>query len=309
MPRPLPESLTISWSDPVTGETRSRRLDGAVRIGSNRQENDVVLGTPGVEPLHAEILADGGGWELVSLGLRRLKVDDAMHLRARLSSGSTFSIGPVVFRVLRDETNGRRPSSGSHPAFDAPAPPPRRSVGPAIAGLLLVLATGAAAWMSLRDEAAGRPEGGPPRARLRPSPQAPPPAKSPAGAAALAAGSLARAPLAGVAQPASATVVVRRAGTSFTLRGFFVSASGQLVTNHRLVAGADSVEVLAPGFAAPVPARLVAGDPARDLALLQADVLPPVPVAPLDDENVMREPEFALGASGADVRAFVGAHR
>jgi hypothetical protein len=149
MPREIPASLRICWTDPVTGEARSVPLEGALRFGSNRQQNDVVLPLRSVEPFHAEILGDrSGGWELVALGPRRLKVDDQMTSRARLAAGTEFSVGPVAFRVRPDEAQVRKAvsSTGSRRAFAPPPPPPAPARGPAIAVAILVAATGVATW-------------------------------------------------------------------------------------------------------------------------------------------------------------------
>lgn len=55
--------VSLLWIDPVTGETQKVALDHALRLGANRQQNDIVLPFAGVESLHAEIMSrSGGGW-------------------------------------------------------------------------------------------------------------------------------------------------------------------------------------------------------------------------------------------------------
>ena len=285
-------------------------LTGAVRIGSDRRQNDVVLDLPSVEPFHAEVVAGPVGWELVSLGMRKLKVDDGMSLHARLDAGSEFTIGPVAFRVEAVEA-APRASSGSGRAV---APPERHTHWSVLLGLALAAATLALTWSARRDPSPAK-SGAPPRtaradptAPKRPRPKAADPVRLPP----LEAGSVALAPAADDArtpQDASVTILVRLGGSPVPIRGFFVSAGGQLVTNHHLVAGTGPLEALVPGAGAPVPARLVAFDAARDLALLQAAVPGPVVVASLDDEAEMRGLALALGVSAADLRSFVAANR
>lgn len=313
-------NLRLCWTDPVTGVARSVPLAGALRLGSNRQNNDVVLPLRSVEAFHAEILGDrDGGWELVALGARRLKVGEAMTARARLSAGTEFSVGPVAFRVRPEEDVARRPvsSTGSRRAFAPPSPPPpapaaEASRWPLAAGLLLVAATGVATWSALRDRGPGPSE----PVKAASSPAAPagrarPKARPAARPAPLEAGAPSLHAETGEPHEAgdgAVPVLVNLAGASVRVRGFFVSPDGRIVTNHRLVASADSIFVEIAG-AAPVPARLVASDPARDLALLEAAVTGPVSVAPLDADDAMRTVADALGVPASGVRAFVASSR
>jgi hypothetical protein len=312
MPRDLPE-LKLHWNDPVSGRAKSVPLQGAVRIGSDRHGNDVVLPLQTVEPFHAEVAAiPEGGWEVVSLVPRRLKIGEGMAMHARLADGSTFSVGPVTFHLLAVEAAPPRPvsGSGSRAAFVPPSPTAipggRRSVA---AGLLLVAATAAAAWSALRERTPAPDLKSAPTA-VDPFARPHPKARTSARPAPLEAGSIVLAPADEPRDPAgSVTVLVRLSGATVPIRGFFVSAGGQLVTSYRVVAGTDSVAVFAPGSAGPVPARVVATDAASGLALLQASVAGPVPVAPLDDDAVMRSPAFSVGASPRDVRAFAASNR
>jgi S1-C subfamily serine protease len=93
------------------------------------------------------------------------------------------------------------------------------------------------------------------------------------------------------------------------VRGFFVTTNGLVLTNQRLAAAAESILVRAAGAEAPVTARMVASDPAKDLALLEVPVDGPVAATRLDDDDALRAAAVALGVPAADVRAFVGAHR
>ena len=62
--------------------------------------------------------------------------------------------------------------------------------------------------------------------------------------------------------------------------GFFVTPSGKLVTNFHVVKRTDYQQILMPGRKKPIDAHILATDEEHDLALLQAMVEPPVPVAP-----------------------------
>ena len=132
-------SLALMWMDPATGETRKVPLDHALRLGSNRQQNDVALPFAGVEALHAEIVSrPGGGWEIAPVGVLRLKVDGAMVPRAELRPGSTFSIGILDFTVGYAGALPERAGAAARPAATVSGssrilvPPPVRR--PAVAG-------------------------------------------------------------------------------------------------------------------------------------------------------------------------------
>lgn len=56
--------------------------------------------------------------------------------------------------------------------------------------------------------------------------------------------------------------------------GFFISASGSVVTNAHVVEGCDRPWIIA-GSGAPEPARVLARDSANDLALLKSEIKPP----------------------------------
>ncbi len=308
MARPLP-GLRLCWTDPATGDARALVLQGAVRIGSSRN-NDVVLPLRSVEPYHAEVLANpAGGWDLVAVTPRGLNVGGRMTPHARLLPGTEFSVGSVGFRarVLDDEARPAVPRSLSGDVRRwEPAPVASdASRGPlaAVAAVVILAVAGVAIWSGLR----ARPPAPPALASARPAPA--PAARRPAPAPPpLEAGSLALAPAEDPAG-AVAAVLVRMGGTTVPVRGFFVSAGGLLVTTRRLVLAADSFSVRVSGRAAPLSARLVASDPDHDLALLHVAVDEPVPVAPLHDDAAMLSPAFAIGASPSEVRTFVAAHR
>jgi hypothetical protein len=311
MPREIPVSLRLCWSDPVTGAARSVPLEGALRLGSHRQQNDVVLPFPSVEAFHAEILGDRtGGWDLVALGPRRLKVNGTMTSRARLTAGTQFSVGPVAFHVRPDEPAARRrvSSTGSRPAFPPPPAAPTRR--PAAALAVLVAATAVAALSALRDRP-GEAPGAPARtAATAPAPpgRSRPKAKAQDRTSLLEAGSVATAS-ADAQADAPPVVLVKVGGSWVPVPGFFVTAGGLLVTNQRLPSRAEAILVRAAGAEAPASARVVASDPLRDLALLEVPVSGPVAAARLDDEEALRAAALALGVPAAEVRAFVGAHR
>jgi hypothetical protein len=316
MPREIPVSLRLCWTDPVTGEARSVPLEGALRFGSNRQQNDVVLPLRSVEPFHAEILGDqAGGWELVALGPRRLKVDDQMTARARLTAGTEFSVGPVAFRVRPGDVQVHRPvsSTGSRRAFvPAPQPVPAPARWPAAGVALLVAATGVATWSAvhqkMEDVPGIRPKAASPAAPA--AGHARPKAKAADRTTLLEAGSVATSPTAAPGAGAAAPIVLVKIGGSWApVQGFFVATNGLVLTNQRLAAAAETILVRAAGADAPVTARLVASDPGKDLALLEVPVNGPVLATRLDDDDALRAAALALGVPAADVRAFVAAHR
>ncbi|MEO8054556.1 MAG: trypsin-like peptidase domain-containing protein [Acidobacteriota bacterium] len=315
MPREIPVSLRLCWTDPVTGEARSVPLEGALRFGSNRQQNDVVLPLRSVEPFHAEILGDqAGGWELVALGPRRLKVGDQMTPRARLTVGTEFSVGPVAFRVRPSELTVSRAvsSTGSRRAFAPPPPAPAPGRWAVAGAALLVSATGVATWSALHQKAevasGFRAKAASPAAAA--AGRARPKAKAAGRTALLEAGSVATSPAAAPDSGAAAPIVLVKIGGSWApVQGFFVTTNGLVLTNQRLIAAAESILVRAAEADAPVTARLVASDPGKDLALLEVPVNGLVLATRLDDDDALRAAALALGVPAADVRAFVGAHR
>jgi serine protease Do len=73
--------------------------------------------------------------------------------------------------------------------------------------------------------------------------------------------------------------------------GFIIDASGFILTNHHVVAGADRVTVsLSDGRA--LRADLVGSDPVIDVALLKVHTDDPLPVAPLGDSDQLRVGEW-----------------
>jgi serine protease Do len=73
--------------------------------------------------------------------------------------------------------------------------------------------------------------------------------------------------------------------------GFIIDASGFILTNHHVVAGADRVTVtLSDGRA--FRADIVGSDPVIDVALLQVHADDPLPVAPLGDSEQLRVGEW-----------------
>jgi S1-C subfamily serine protease len=84
------------------------------------------------------------------------------------------------------------------------------------------------------------------------------------------------------AQSAKETLPVYRPQEVRKEKGFatgtaFAVAKGRLVTNYHVIDGAQDVALMRDGVA--IPARVVARDPANDIAILEADVdVPPLPV-------------------------------
>jgi serine protease Do len=73
--------------------------------------------------------------------------------------------------------------------------------------------------------------------------------------------------------------------------GFIIRADGYLITNHHVVAKADSLKVRVSGMATALKARIVGTDPRSDLALLKVDPQRKLPVLPLGNSD-----ELAVGA-------------
>ena len=82
-----------------------------------------------------------------------------------------------------------------------------------------------------------------------------------------------------------------------------MTSSGKLVTNFHVVKRTDYQQILMPGSKKPIDARILATDEEHDLALLQAMVDPPVPVAPLAAGALLKmgDPVFALGSPAGPV--------
>lgn len=303
---PVPAtSLALMWLDPTTGETRTLPLDHALRIGSNRQQTDVTLPFAGVELIHAEINSRvGGGWEIAPVGALRLKVNGAMVSRAELRPGTTFSIGivdlTVGYAAGAPERTGAMslrvpaPVTSSQivtpplPRQPAPAHPPApdRRLPLTLLGGGVVAALAGVVWLVI------------PKAK-----PTPPPAPT-ASEATTASSTPAPAPTVNdpfeSAKKSVLTVVARLSfekGYS-TGTGFFVTPSGRFVTNAHVIKRTDYQQILRPGQKKLIDARIVATDEEHDLALLQAMIDPPVPVAPLAKASRLRmgDTVFALGS-------------
>ena len=320
-------SLALMWVDPATGETMKVPLDHALRLGSNRQQNDVALPFAGVEPLHAEIVSRaGGGWEIAPVGVVRLKVDGAMVPRAELRPGSTFSIGILDFTVgyagpppeqtdsparMRASISGSRvvtPPPPRRPAVAGPRPPePDRRLTFALLGGGLVAVAAAGLWFAVLRPRSSGPPGAVPAAALG--------AGTPSGAPSASATSAAPNPVPTAAGApndpflaAKKSVVTVIAKLAFdkgfaTGTGFFVTSSGKLVTNFHVVKRTDYQQILLPGQKKPIDAHILAADEEHDLALLQAMIEPPVAVAPLATGSALKmgDPVFALGSPAGPV--------
>jgi hypothetical protein len=311
-----PAPLTLSWTDPGSGAPRRVLVDHAIRLGSDARQNDVALPYPGVLGLHAEIVSDALGlWELVALGVPSILVDQVLVSRAPLDSGSRFVIGPIEFVISRPasttgtirtaEAAARTAAGRVTGRIPQPPPPPGTGARPALFVLLGVAALGLAAlggWFAARMER--RPAAA--AARPTPRPVEPEPAAAavpqPSPTAAVAAAPTATPgtePFTAV-KKAVVTVISRLAfekgfasGT-----GFFVTATGRLVTNFHVVRRTDYQQILLQGQKKPIDARIVATDEVHDLALLQAYVDPPVPFVTFDKDVRLRmgDPVFALGS-------------
>jgi hypothetical protein len=307
-------SLALMWLDPATGQTRKVLLDHALRLGSNRQKNDLILPFLGVEAFHAEIVSrSGGGWEIAPIGVPRLKVDGAVVPRAELKPGTTFSVGIVDFTVgytgLAPQWTESVPQPASKPVGSsrivvprlpsrpAPAqgrpPTPDRSLHFALLGGGVVAALAGVAWFVV----------------LRPKPAATTPAEPALRVAALTSAPTAvPTPSVDPFDAAKKSVVTVIAKLAFekgfaTGTGFFVTPSGKLVTNFHVVKRTDYQQVILYGQKKLVDARIIFTDEEHDLALLQAMIDPPVPVAPLAKASLLKMGDvvFALGSPAGPV--------
>jgi S1-C subfamily serine protease len=307
--------ILITWVDPTTGAPCKHVLSRAVRIGSNPKVNDIVLPFAGVAPLHAEIVAStDGGWELVAYGLSPVLLNDEPIERAPLSAGSNFSIGVISFTVAASaasplyasSTAGRPgavpagaaprrvPPAPAHvPAVPAPAQRPGSTSSMRIpvaiaATAVVIVALGLGGFLLLRSRPEPKPEPSKP-APLPTKPAPPAPAVTPTPADPFA--------------EAKRSVVTVIAKLSFdegfaTGTGFFVTSSGRVLTNYHVVRKTDYQQVILPGTKKPIDARILSFDEARDLALLQAYVTPPVPVAPVAQTTHLKMGDtiFTLGS-------------
>ena len=316
--------VTLMWIDPATGETRKVPLDHAVRLGSNRKQNEIVLPFAGVAPLHAEIVSKpGGAWEIVPIAAPRLKVDGAMVARAELKPGTTFLVGVVEFTVGFTRTAPEKTGAPAAPSPPAPAPAPvsrrpappqpafrpppvaakrpaapdRRLLYGLVAAALVVVASGITFFLARR----------PAKAVLAP------PAVEATGSTAASTAAVSAPPPAPAAPadpfaPAKKSVVTVIAKLAFEKgfssgTGFFVTTSGKVLTNFHVVKRTDYQQILLPGREKPVDARILAKDEDHDLVLLQAFIEPPVSVAPLARDSVlhMGDPVFALGSPAGPI--------
>jgi putative serine protease PepD len=319
-------SLRILWVDPASGEPREHPLRHATRIGSNRTMNDIVLPFAGVARVHAELTPlPGAGWELVAVGDAPVHVDGQLTTRAELHAGSNFSVGVISFTVAASALAGA-PSVETKPKIETstlrpgpvrrttqpvpvlrPAPAAPAHAAPSrfrlpIAVVLALVAAGLGAYLLLR-----------PRSVSRPQPTKPAPASKTAEAAEPIPTPSAAEPIptptpADLFADAKKAVVTVIAKLSFdegfaTGTGFFVTSSGKVLTNYHVVRKTDYQQIVLPGTKKPIDARILAFDEARDLALLQAYVTPPVSVAPLARNAYLKMGDtiFALGSPAGPV--------
>jgi putative serine protease PepD len=307
--------ILITWVDPTTGAPCKHVLSHAIRIGSNPKVNDIVLPFAGVAPLHAEIVASAdGGWQLVAYGLSPVLLNDEPIERAPLSAGSNFTIGVISFTVAASaasplfatSTSGRpgpvpagaeptRVTSAPAPASVVSAPARRPELASSMRILVAIAATavvivalGLGGFLLLRSRLEPRPEPSKP-APLPPTPAPPAPVFTPTPADPFA-----------EARRAVVTVIAK---LSFdegfaTGTGFFVTSSGKVLTNYHVVKKTDYQQIILPGTKKPIDARILSFDDGLDLALLQAYVTPPVPVAPVSKTTHLKMGDtiFTLGS-------------
>ena len=293
--------LYLHWDDPATGCPRSRVVTDGLRIGAADGPADVRVRASGLNALHAEIrLLPDGRCLVAAMGSSRVLVGDDVVTRCEVVPGSVLQLGTLALRFASTGTRASGNVEAPRPALARPNPRPprpgtaassgRTAVRASLAAAAVLLAV-AAAYLALREKApaagAAVPAAAVGLAAARPSP-APPPTAAPADPFGRARGS----------------VVTIIAKSSFeegysTGTGFFVDARGRLVTNYHVVRQTDYQQILLPGSRDPVDARIISEDPEADLALLQAYVTPPTPVAPMipiSTELRMGDTVYALGS-------------
>ncbi len=329
-----PSGLHLNWTDPGTGQPRSEPLRAALRIGSNPEWNDIVLASAGINPLHVDIqAAPGGELEVVAMGSSVVLLNGRQIKRERLAEGSTLGVGSISFRIGRPVL--KRPTPPPPPPRPVPSTP-RPSVSTttttnihalpkppspgfdmkqiavlagAVAFGVLLAGAGFYFWQRARVPKSA-PAAPAPATKSTPAPETGIAAfpTTPAGsfptAALLPTTVPSTAPAAGdpfvQAKSAVVTVIAKHSfdpGFS-TGSGFFVSSQGRVVTNLHVIAKTDYQQILLPGNKKPIDARILARDDVHDLALLQAYVTPPVPIAPLGASAALRSGHtvFALGS-------------
>ena len=75
--------------------------------------------------------------------------------------------------------------------------------------------------------------------------------------------------------------------------GFIISEDGYIVTNHHVIDGADSVEVLIPGQSEYVDAEIIGYDSKTDMAVLQVDASD-LPYVEMGDSDLLEVGELAV---------------
>lgn len=285
-----PSALYLTWTDPVTGKSLRVLLEEVVRIGANRERNDIVLALPGVEPYHAEVaVIPGGGYELSAVGSSVVTLNDRPVDRQKILPGASFNVGPVAFTVAFAERPA--PAATGPASFSYQSREPASKVPAALGTVLAAVGLAAlgasyfviAPYLRERKSAAPTPDLAAGRPAV-PTPTATPPPGDPFREV----------------KKSVVTVIGKlafRPGFA-TGTGLFVDPVGKVVTNYHVVMKTDYQQIILPGSKNPIDARIIGYDEDLDLALLQAYVRPPVPVAPMEYKAAakMGDAVFALGS-------------
>ena len=302
--------IFLHWQDPGTKAPRSRIVTDGLRIGSSEGLADIRIPAPGMNAVHVELhLRPDGSCEATGMGSSRIFSNGETTSRCPITPGTVIQLGSQTLRFesaaspAPSEKPGARPPARRTPAISAPPTParnPRTSgivIGAASAAAVLV-AAGVVFTLARRAEpkpvpvAAARVA---PTGRPKPTAAAPTPSSTGVPAAA------AEKDLFSQARKSVVTVIAKHSfekGFS-TGSGFFVDAQGRVVTNYHVVKQSDYQQILLPGSKQPVDARILSQDKEADLALLQAYVTPPVPIAPMipaSTELKMGDTVYALGS-------------
>jgi len=89
-----PVSVAVHLVDPADGRSLQIWTFATDRITIGRgEEESIVLADPYISRVHAELVGEGGLWELISRGRNGVYVEGRMVAACQLSPGTTFRLG------------------------------------------------------------------------------------------------------------------------------------------------------------------------------------------------------------------------
>lgn len=110
-------SVSIHLIDPADGRSLQIWTFATERITIGRGEGEsLVLADPYISRVHAELVGEGGLWELISRGRNGVYVDGRLVAACHLAAGTTFRLGQngPTFRFLV----AQQPTGSSTLCFD-----------------------------------------------------------------------------------------------------------------------------------------------------------------------------------------------